>query len=122
MKKSFTLATVLTLALAFNGCGDSNNGGGKKGDELAVGSELPESVSNAIASEKSALSQELLNTLSYMGNEERLAYDVYNKLYSEWGTKQFTNIATKSEYKHITAVQHGLHRKSGFNPGAKILL
>ena len=40
-----------------------------------------------------------------MGNEERLAYDVYNRLYSRWGIKQFINIATKSEYKHITAVQ-----------------
>ena len=51
------------------------------------------------------LSEELVNTLSYMGNEERLAYDVYNKLYEEWGTKQFTNIANNSEYKHIIAVQ-----------------
>ena len=51
------------------------------------------------------LSEELVNTLSYMGNEERLAYDVYNKLYEEWGIKQFTNIATNSEYKHIVAVQ-----------------
>jgi len=45
-----------------------------------------------------------------MGNEERLAYDVYNELYRQYGTKQFTNIATKSEYKHITAVQ-GLVKK-----------
>jgi hypothetical protein len=34
-----------------------------------------------------------------------LAYDVYNRLYTEWGIKQFTNIASNSEYKHITAVQ-----------------
>jgi len=53
----------------------------------------------------SHLSEELANTISYMGNEERLAYDVYNKLYAEWGTKQFTNIANKSEVKHIAAVQ-----------------
>jgi len=53
----------------------------------------------------SFLSQELINTLSYMGNEERLAYDVYNALYVQWGTRQFTNIANKSEVKHIQAVQ-----------------
>ena len=47
------------------------------------------------------LSEELVNTLSYMGNEERLAYDVYNRLYQEWGIKTFTNIANKSEIKHI---------------------
>ena len=49
--------------------------------------------------------QKLMNTLSYMGNEERLAYDVYNKLFDIWGTKQFTNIANNSEIRHIQAVQ-----------------
>jgi hypothetical protein len=49
--------------------------------------------------------QTLMNTLAYMGNEERLAYDVYNNLFDVWGTKQFTNIANNSEIKHIQAVQ-----------------
>ena len=41
-----------------------------------------------------------------MGNEERLAYDVYNKLYESFPTvNQLTNIATKSEIAHIQAVQ-----------------
>jgi hypothetical protein len=40
-----------------------------------------------------------------MGNEERLAYDVYNYLGNMWGTKQFINIASKGEYKHIGYVQ-----------------
>ncbi len=66
---------------------------------------LPANVQAALDAPLSTLSQEVTNTLSFMGNEERLAYDVYNRLYQEWGTKQFTNIATKSEYKHITAVQ-----------------
>jgi len=53
----------------------------------------------------SKISQELINTLSYMGNEERLAYDVYNALYVKYGNQKFTNIATKGEYQHITLVQ-----------------
>ena len=41
-----------------------------------------------------------------MGNEERLAYDVYNALDGQYPTiKQFKNIATNGEYPHITAVQ-----------------
>ena len=41
-----------------------------------------------------------------MGNEERLAYDVYNALDEQYPTiKQFKNIATNGEYQHITAVQ-----------------
>lgn len=52
------------------------------------------------------ISQELRNTLSYMGNEERLAYDVYNKLYTYFPTlTQLTTIATRSESQHILAVQ-----------------
>jgi len=85
-----------------NGCGGS---GGNGSDTPVASTELPSEVQAAIDAPTSALSQELANTLSYMGNEERLAYDVYNYLYGEFGTKQFTNIATKSEYKHITSVQ-----------------
>ncbi len=54
----------------------------------------------------SILSQELTNTLAYMGNEERLAYDVYNALDEQYpDVKQFKNIATNGEYQHITLVQ-----------------
>ena len=44
-----------------------------------------------------------------MGNEERLAYDVYNALYALFSdVKQFTNIASNSEYKHNWAFDKGL--------------
>jgi hypothetical protein len=90
---------AISATLFVSGCG----GGG--GGRPVASSQLPSSVQDAIDGSISNLTQELKDTLSYMGNEERLAYDVYNKLYEKWGTKQFTNIATKSEYKHITAVQ-----------------
>jgi len=83
------------------GCGNSGGGNENKTSTSTV----PSEVQDAIDAPISVLSQELTNTLSYMGNEERLAYDVYNRLYAEWGTKQFINIATKSEYKHISSVQ-----------------
>lgn len=66
---------------------------------------LPQTVKTALSTVDSNLSQELKNTLAYMGNEERLAYDVYNKLYETSPLMQFTNIATNGEYQHITAVQ-----------------
>ena len=92
-----------SATMLMSGCGSSDKGNGNS--TTTEGNDLPVNVQTALNSPKSILSQELENTISYMGNEERLAYDVYNRLYSEWGTKQFTNIATKSEYKHITAVQ-----------------
>ena len=62
------------------------------------------------------LSQETKDALAYMGNEERLAYDLYINLYNyhneNSGTqiKQLTNIATRSESKHIGIVQSLVHR------------
>ncbi len=56
----------------------------------------------------STLTQDVIDGLKYMGDEERLAYDVYNKLYSVWGTSTVSvlnNIATKAEIKHIQTVQ-----------------
>jgi len=92
--KNILLVSTLPMLMACNAT-----------SENSASTELPSEVQTALSSEKSVLSEALANTISYMGNEERLAYDVYNRLYEEWGTKQFTNIATKSEYKHITAVQ-----------------
>lgn len=59
-----------------------------------------------IEAEYGVLSQELLNTLSHMGNEERLAYDIYNALYAIWpSANQLHNIATNGEKTHIESVQ-----------------
>jgi hypothetical protein len=74
-------------------------------DAVNATENLPATVIAALLTPKSTLTQEVKDTLAYMGNEERLAYDVYNKLYETYQLKQFTNIATKSEYKHIQTVQ-----------------
>ena len=74
-------------------------------DALNAVEKLPIEVRNALLTAQSTLTQEVKNTLSYMGNEERLAYDIYNKLYETSGVKQFTNIATRSEATHIAIVQ-----------------
>ena len=71
---------------------------------------LPLDLKEALLTPSNTLTQEVKNTLAYMGNEERLAYDVYNYLYSAHSKngeeiKQLTNIATKSEAIHIQTVQ-----------------
>ena len=98
LKNSMLLGAVVIMA----GCGST---GGSNASTGTTSTALPSEVQAAIDAPTSVLSQELSNTLSFMGNEERLAYDVYNRLYVEWGTPQLTNIATNSEYQHITAVQ-----------------
>lgn len=93
---------TVSATMLMNGCGSTDN---STTQDTETTGDLPVTVQTAIDAPKSTLSEELANTLSYMGNEERLAYDVYNTLYGLWGTKQFTNIASKSEVKHISAVQ-----------------
>ena len=89
---------VIGAVLTVSGCGGGSS-------PVADSSDLPSEVEIAIDAPVSKLSQELTDTLAYMGNEERLAYDVYNALYDRYGTQQFTKIATNGEYQHITAVQ-----------------
>jgi len=60
----------------------------------------------------STLTIELKDSIAYMGNEERLAYDVYSNLYdyhlNNSGIKieQLTNIAQNAEIEHIKIVQN----------------
>jgi hypothetical protein len=69
----------------------------------------------------STLTPELKNSLAYMGNEERLAYDVYHNLYNyhlaESGIeiKQLKNISENSEIKHVGIVQD-IVNKYALNP------
>jgi len=56
------------------------------------------------------LTQEIKDAIAYMGNEERLAYDVYKNLYELHlangdEIKQLLNIADKSEVRHIQTVR-----------------
>ena len=50
------------------------------------------------------LTQEEKDGLFYMVEEEKLAHDVYTKLYEKWGLQIFSNIA-KSESTHVEAVR-----------------
>ena len=97
-KKSLVLISIVSV-LSLAGCGGGSSDGGESGGSF-----------NLSDYQKSELIQELKNSLAYMGNEERLAYDVYMNLYNYHKQngieiKQFYNIATKSESKHISTVQ-----------------
>ncbi|NEW59782.1 DUF2202 domain-containing protein [Sulfurovum sp. bin170] len=63
---------------------------------------------------ESNLTQEVIDSLAYMGNEERLAYDIYMVLYkyhNDNGTSlmQLANIP-KSEQKHVEIVQEVIRK------------
>ena len=64
-----------------------------------------------------ALSQVEKDALLFMMEEERLAKDVYDRLYNVWGLNQFQNIA-RSEQSHMDAVENLLKQ---YNLSYKIL-
>jgi hypothetical protein len=107
IKKLLPFFLLIFNSFLLTACsGGSSNNGSDTGTSSSSVSQLPNTVQDAINGEKSTMTSELKNTLSFMGNEERLAYDIYNALYKQFpNLKQLNNIATKAEYKHIEAVQ-----------------
>jgi hypothetical protein len=64
---------------------------------------------------ESELTQEEIEALLFMREEEKLARDVYSALYELWGQPVFQNIAT-SEQKHMDAVKLLLDRYNLADP------
>jgi len=84
---------------------DDNATGGGNGDGDGEGTPI-----DIIGMPTSTLTQELKDAIAYMGNEERLAYDVYMNLYEYHMTNgtqiaQLQNIASRSEQTHVGIVQ-----------------
>jgi len=105
MKTLFLTASLTLSTLLFVSCQSTTNLQDKSTTQA-------QSIKDLILSAPlSTLTQEAKDTLSYMGNEERLAYDVYNYLYdyhlnnNTEAINQLTNIATNAEYVHIQTVQ-----------------
>jgi hypothetical protein len=101
-----------------------NGNGGKDNENSQDNNSSEESHGDGFDLSKyplSTLTPELKNTLSHMGNEERLAYDVYQNLYtyhveeSDEEIKQFKNISEKSEVTHVGIVQD-LVQRYALNP------
>ncbi len=79
-----------------NGAGGTNTGGTNTGANFFDPTTYPDSN----------ISQETRDSIAFMGNEERLAYDVYMGLYNYhldkgYAINQFKNIAERSEVQHI---------------------
>jgi len=106
MKKSFKTTLTAILFIALNGCGGGSSSTGNNSGSFDINQ----------FSKTQELTQELKDALAYMGNEERLAYDVYMNLYDYHSAnsgvqiRQFQNIATRSEVRHIKTVQDLVRR------------
>ncbi|HHC11114.1 MAG TPA: DUF2202 domain-containing protein, partial [Campylobacterales bacterium] len=99
---------LLSSLFMIIGCNDSNgNGKSNSGDYSQSNYQtesMPSTVSTAISSNKSELTQDLKDSITYMYNEEKLAKEVYLNVYEKQPLQQLYNIASKSEIKHEEAV------------------
>ena len=112
--KQITLTTITSLAfttLLLTGCGSEST---TMVTNTAYGERdkgVPATILEAIDGPLSTLTQDAKDTLAFMGNEERLAYDVYMGLYNYHLTNSATeikslyNIANNAERYHINSIQ-----------------
>lgn len=96
--KNIFLKSFVFIVLFLGGCSSVSTNEELKNETIAevVGDETILEVSN--------LDQELKDKITYMYNEERLAYDVYLKISEIQPVQQLFNIATNSETEHINSV------------------
>jgi hypothetical protein len=97
------LLPIVTALLGAYACGshDQNVADSRSPDVNAVQSELP--------------SAEVARDLTLLREEEKLARDVYVRLYDEWGSKPFSNISS-SEQRHMDSVRVLLSRYEMSDP------
>ena len=110
MKKNRWLL-ISALSIALTACGGGGNG-----------SKQPDVNSYPTYN----LTQDNKNDLAFMGNEERLAYNVYMELYNYHNNngneiKQLYNISTNSETKHIQTVRDLVNKYNITNDDLTIL-
>jgi len=106
MKK--TILTSVVLIGFLSGCfaGGGGYGGGRGQGQVYTPSSTPTS------STVSTISSSVKESLKHMYEEERLAKEVYLAIYQRQPVMQLERIATRSETRHIEAV-NSLARKYG---------
>ena len=108
--KNSTLLVFITAALLLGACAPQNAAAQppvvnvQNVEPTAQAAPAQPAQPAATTSQNSALSQDEINGLLFMREEEKLAMDVYNFLYQKWGTPIFQNIAS-SELTHTNSVK-----------------
>ena len=75
-------------------------------EDAGPSEELPANVIDAINLPLSNLTSDIEKALAFMGNEERLAYDVYTSLFELWPSQNILDkIPNNAEIKHAQAIK-----------------
>ncbi len=107
MKKKIVISVLMATFLA--GCFGGGYGRHRGGGAYQSNSAYPASTTTAISTN---LPSNVKNSLVYMYEEERLAKEVYEAIYQKQPVMQLQKIASRSETKHIEAVESMARRYS----------
>jgi len=120
MQRRLFLGSALGAAmLTLGGCGggDTAVAAAPASNDAASATAIAALSTQLATIPASPLSTEETDALVFMREEEKLARDVYQLLYAQWGQKVFSNIAA-SEQQHMDAVALLLARYSLPDPAA----
>ncbi len=99
MRRLLALTIIAGSVIAFAACDKTSD----------VSLNDPVAQTTAILPTTTELTQDEVQSLIHMRQEEKLARDVYLTLYQKWGARIFSNIAS-SEQSHTSAVKRLLDR------------
>ena len=110
MKQKIILSSIIAASFFLTACGSSGNDGNKNGNGGGNHGNKGNGGVDVNSYPTYSLTQQNKNDLAFMGNEERLAYNVYMNLYNYHNNngneiKQLYNISSGSEVKHIETVR-----------------
>lgn len=124
MKRVRYFAPLLLVALALAALAGCSSGSTTSGDGVLTVDKAGDTSINLPALKSSINLEAVLpleeveqEGITYMREEEKLARDVYAKLYEDWGVKTFNNIGS-SEQTHMDAVKTLVDRYSLADPAA----
>ena len=105
MKKLFSslvvIMLIVTVAFSFAGCGTTNNNTSNTNTSTTT---QQTTTTSENTTNTTALTPQEKEELLYMAEEEKLARDVYTKLYDIWKDEVFLNIS-KAEQTHMDQVR-----------------
>ncbi|HOI67146.1 MAG TPA: DUF2202 domain-containing protein [Thiomonas arsenitoxydans] len=118
-RRTFLNTTLGAAVLALVGCGggDSTVAAAPASTDATSATAIAALSTQLDALPPSDLSATEASALVFMREEEKLARDVYQLLYTQWGQKVFSNIAA-SEQQHMDAVALLLTRYNLPDPAA----
>jgi len=105
MKYTKMLSTIAVVAIFATGCMGNNGNGYNSNQSFGQTRTTNQQAPSTSSYNRNSITNDVKESLSYMYEEERLAKEVYLSIYQKQPLNQLSQIATRSESRHIDAVK-----------------